>query len=249
MLFSKVAVIFIVAGIGHGVATSQSMVPTNILLRVFCLKVGDDEASGFTIEVGPIQYLVTARHIAESLTSGKKLEVFRNEKWIRVDFRRIAVEPDAVDIAVFALKEELSSKLDVELAGAKNMYLSQPVFFVGFPYGLTIQGRDLNRGFPIPLVKHGIIAALPEGRGDPFLVDGINNPGFSGGPVVRINNPNKPPAIVGVISAYKASQEAIYDGARKTELTTRANTGLLVAFSLTYALEAIEKDNQAPKQR
>ena len=136
--------------------------------------------------------------------------------------------------------------LDVDLAGAKNFYLSQAVFFVGFPYGLSIHGRDLNRGFPIPLVKHGIIAAIPNGRGDPFLVDGINNPGFSGGPVVRVDDPKRP-AIIGVVSAYRASQEAVYRGQTKTELTTQVNTGLLVAFALDYALEAIDKDNQAAK--
>jgi len=92
------------------------------------------------------------------------------------------------------------------------------------------------------LVKHGIIAYIAgQTVGDPFLVDGINNPGFSGGPVVRVDNPQKP-AVIGVVSAYGVTQERVYRGQTKTDLTVPVNNGLLAAFGLEYALEAIKKD-------
>jgi hypothetical protein len=227
---------------------AQNMITNNVLTRVFCLKAGDDLASGFTIEVGAVQYLITAGHVVKSLESGKKLQVLQNGDWVEIEFRRIPVEPDIVDIGVLALKRDLSNKFDVDLKGIKDCILSEPVFFVGFPFGLSIPVGSLNRGYPIALVKHGIVAALPVRRGEPFLVDAINNPGFSGGPVVRVDNPKKP-TIVGVVSGYRATQEAVYQGQAKTSLTTQANTGLLVAFGLDYALEAIEKNNQAAKAK
>ena len=106
---------------------------------------------------------------------------------------------------------------------------------------MSIHGEKVNRGFPIPLVKHGIITYIAGPPGDPFLVDGINNPGFSGGPVVRVDNPSKP-AVIGLVSAYKVAQEPVYREQTKTDLTVQANTGLVVAFGVEYALEAIKKD-------
>jgi S1-C subfamily serine protease len=228
--------------LGVRFAAGQNMVPSNILTRVFCLRVGSDIGSSFTIEVNDRQYLITARHVLKVLGSGLKVQILQDgTKWRDIEVRPIPVEPESVDIGVLALKEQLSDTLPVELSGEKNSYLSQAVFFVGFPYALSIAGHNLNRGFPIPLVKHGIIAALSGPRGEPFLVDAINNPGFSGGPIVRTQNPNKP-AIIGVVSAYKVSQERVFNKEIDTGLTTQANTGLLVAFSLDYALEAIQKD-------
>jgi S1-C subfamily serine protease len=215
------------------------MVPANILSRVFTLRVGTEQASGFTIEVEGRQYLITAGHLLPSSSSKGAVEVFRDADWIKLPFRRIPVEPETVDIAVLALDQQLAGLLPVQI-GMKGSSLSQEVFFVGFPYGLSVDGRALNSGFPLPLVKHGIIAGLDGKRGDPFLVDGINNPGFSGGPVVRVDDIFKP-TIIGVVSAYTASQEAVYREKAKTDLTVLANTGLLVAFSIDYALEAIQK--------
>ena len=122
------------------------------------------------------------------------------------------------------------------------MFLSQGVYFVGFPRGLFIENYVVNDGFPIPLVKHGIIAALHTGvLGSPFLVDGINNRGFSGGPVVR-DDREMIPTIIGVVSGYQASYEPVYRHESKTDLTVQVNTGLLVAYPIDYAVEAIKKD-------
>jgi hypothetical protein len=169
------------------------------------------------------------------------LEVFRNGSWAQVPFRSLSVEPPDVDIAVLALDRQLSAVLPVQV-GIKDTALSQGVYFIGFPYGLLINDHAVNNGFPIPLVKHGIVAALHTARrGDPFLVDGINNVGFSGGPVVRDDRASIP-TIVGVVSGYRAAQEAVYRQGSKTDLTVQVNTGLLVAFPIDYAIEAIKKE-------
>ena len=216
-----------------------AMVPSNILTRVFSLRYGDQQATGFTIEVEGRQYLITARHLLLPAPSEGVIEIFHDSNWVKLSFRSIQVEPSTIDIAVLALPQQISSLLPIEL-GFKETFLSQAIFFVGFPFGLSIDGNTVNRGFPIPLVKHGIISSF-GGTNEPFLIDGINNPGFSGGPIVRVDNkPN--PTIIGVVSAYKASQEAVYQGKSKTDLTIQANTGLLVAFAIDYAIDAIKKN-------
>ncbi len=220
---------------------NAAMVPSNILQRVFTIRVGSKQATAFTIEVDDRQYLITARHIFSS-SSPTTIEILHDKKWVAVQVRSLLVEPPTVDIAVLALPQQLSGLMPVQPVGTKGSYLSQDVFFVGFPYGLSIEGHALNSGFPLPLVKHGIIAAFGNGRGEPFLVDGINNPGFSGGPVVRSEDP-KNPTIIGVVSGYRAVHEAVYKEKTKTDnLTVQTNTGLLVAFGIEYAIEAIKRN-------
>lgn len=229
-----------------GAMMATSMVPQNILSRVFSLRIGNNIASGFTIEVDGRQYLITARHFVPS--SSREVDVFRNGTWVAIPFRSVLVEPASVDIAVLTLPRQLSPvTLPVEVGYSKHVFLSQECFFLGYPLGLSVDGHALNAGFPIPLVKHGIVASLPLGHAeDPFLVDGINNKGFSGGPVIVVENMNAPPRIIGVVSGYQAVQEPVYQGMSKTQTPTQysvqSNTGLLGAYSIDHALSAITKD-------
>lgn len=225
---------------------AASMVTSNILSRIFCLRVGEKQATGFTIEVDGRQYLITARHLLPSAPSKGVVEILRDAKWRKLDFRSVQVEPATVDIAVLALSEQLPSRSPVVL-GFKNVALSQEVFFLGFPFGLSINERALNNGFPFPMAKHGIISSIVDTQqGEPFLVDGMNNPGFSGGPVVCMEGgiipENNGPKIIGVVSAYRATQEPVYNRKTKTNLTAQANTSLLVAFPIDYAIEGIKKN-------
>ena len=104
-----------------------------------------------------------------------------------------------------------------------------------------MDGGALNAGLPIPLVKHGIIAALDNAMGE-FFVDAINNQGFSGGPVVRCEDP-KSPTIIGVVSGYIWANEPVYKKNAKTDdLSVHVNTGLLRAFKIELAIAAIKKN-------
>lgn len=221
--------------------SGADMVTSNILTRLFALRLGNELASGFTIEVKERQYLITARHFMDSAPSATSIEIFHNSTWVSLPFRRIEVEPATVDIAVLAITQQLSTPLPVNVE-FKGTSLSEQVFFLGFPFGLTIEGESLNGGFPLPFVKHGIISAFEAAgrRGQPFFIDGINNPGFSGGPIVRVPS-NGSPAIIGVISGYRFDQEPVFQKSAATEMFVKANTGLVIAYPIDYAIEAIAK--------
>jgi len=218
--------------------SEAAMVPSNVLTRVFSLRLGQNTATGFTIEVDKRQYLITARHVIAAEPSASEIEIFHNNTWVKVSFRLIAVEPPSVDIAVLALNQQISQLLPIQLGVKSDYFLSQEVFFVGFPYNLTVNGHQLNRGFPLPFVKHGIIAATAGGEGEPFMVDGINNPGFSGGPIVIGGDR---PIVIGVGSGYQAVTEPVYRQRQAVpDLSVQSNTGLLVGYDLEYAVRAIE---------
>jgi S1-C subfamily serine protease len=222
-------------------AKAEEMVPSNILQRVFNLRMGSETATGFTVELDKRQYLITAKHLISANASSKTIDIFHDNKWVTIEFTSIPVEPGSVDIAVLALNQQISGVLPVTL-GIKGAFLSQSVFFVGFPFGLSINDHALNGGFPFPLVKHGVIAAFSNGTGEPFIVDGINNPGFSGGPVVTVENANNP-NIIGVVSGYRFAPEPVFQqGQRIPDLSVQSNTGLLVAYETDYVVKAIEKN-------
>jgi len=217
------------------------MVPSNVLQRVFNLRMGAVSGTGFTIEVDNREYLITAKHVIGSSAPSGTIEIFHDNKWVSGPYRLIQVEPEAVDIAVLALDQQLGAVLPVTL-GMKGAFLSETVFFVGFPYGLSIEGGVVNSGYPLPLVKHGIIAAFFNQEGRPFIIDVINNPGFSGGPVVIAQNPQNP-NIIGVVSGYRASVEPVFQqGQKNPDLSVQTNTGLLIAFEIDYAVKAIQKN-------
>ena len=217
------------------------MVPSNILQRVFNLRMDSRIGTGFTIEVDNRQYLITAKHVVGSSAPSGMIEIFHDNAWVAGPYRIIPVEAEVVDIAVLALSQQLAGVLPVTL-GFKGAFLSQSVFFIGFPFGLSIDGRAVNSGYPIPLVKHGILSAFFSQEGQPFIIDGINNPGFSGGPVVTAENPQKP-NIIGVVSGYRTSTEPVFQGGQSNpDLSVRANTGLLIGFEIDYAIRAIQKN-------
>ena len=215
------------------------MVPSNILQRVFTLRIGSQQGTCFTIEVDGRQYLITAKHILGSSGTPASLEILHEGQWVKLPFRSILVEPSQVDIAVLALNQQLSGLLPIQL-GMNNHYLSEEVFFIGFPYGLSYDGKSLNSGFPLPFVKQGIISAFANGDGEPFFVDGINNPGFSGGPVSIVKSPTNP-SIIGVVSGYRFEEQPVYHQNQKIDFNVQVNTGLLIAYSIDYAIAAIKE--------
>jgi hypothetical protein len=117
------------------------------------------------------------------------------------------------------------------------------VFFAGFPHGLSIDGRALNSGFPLPLVKHGIIAAIGSGAGGPFIIDAIGNSGFSGGPVVFGGGDPSRPTIAGIVKGWVQVEEPVFKlGHEDPDLSVwNSNPGLLLAFDINYAVTAIRK--------
>ena len=241
MKFTYQVVFAVISALSVCLTTQAAMVPSNILQRVFNVKIGTSSGTAFTIEVEGRQYLVTAKHVIAASPASTAIEVFRNNKWIKMPYRLINVEPKTVDIAVLAVDRKLSPLLPIQ-TGIKGAYLSQQVFFAGFPFGLSIDGRRLNSGFPLPLVKHGIISSFENNRGEPFIVDAISNPGFSGGPVVIAENRTNP-TIIGVVSGYRFDEERVYYlGKEVKDLSVRPNTGLLIAFSIDYAIDAIKRN-------
>jgi S1-C subfamily serine protease len=223
-------------------AWAQPVVSSNVLQRTFELKYGSKTGTSFTMDVEGRQYLITARHMVAGIKKDGQIEIKKDGQWQPTSVKTFFPSPESVDIAVLAPTSPISPSLSLPPASAADYYLSQDVYFLGFPYGLSMDAKNLNAGFPLPFVKKGIISAFvhAEAGTQILVIDGLNNPGFSGGPVVVSDLKNRQLTVAGVISSYRFQEDRIFEEGKETNLKVRSNSGLVLAYGIRKALDVIK---------
>jgi hypothetical protein len=226
------------------------MITANVFHRVFHIKYGDGGGTCFTIDVGGKQYVVTARHVVEGIKDGEEVGILFRQERLDLPTRVIGIGEGDIDIAVLAVPMQLSPQLDLE-ADHKHFTLGQDVYFLGFPFGLRFKLGDLNRGFPFPFVRKGILSAMgANGLDECYLLDGHANDGFSGGPVV-FEPPGRLQAspgeiiqvkfkVAAVVASYKLSEEPVLHENKETKLHYDYNTGIVVCYDILCAVRMIQ---------
>lgn len=151
------------------------------------------------------------------------------------------------------------------------------MFFAGFPYGLFTSGVNVNDLYPIAFVKKGIMSASSAEKGATMIfLDGHNNPGFSGGPIVYrdLDRNTFVYKLAGVVSGFRFEVGAVFqtelvnreqitsediakaritekDGRllrlKDTDHVVKLNTGIVVGYGITHAIELIRKHAIRPK--
>ena len=134
-------------------------------------------------------------------------------------------------------KQQISPAHPLKVSNGEGFFLSQQIYFLGFPFGLRMDAGEINNHFPIPFVKTGIIANFTTEQPGAQLIycDGHNNPGFSGGPIVTIENGNQV-AVIAVVSGYRFNDDHILFNGKSTGLTYQSNTGLVIGYGLSEVL-------------
>lgn len=197
----------------------------------------------FTIDIGRRQYIVTAKHVVDSITDS--VEILRDGTYKEIPISVIGHGNGDIDISVLTTNSQLSPTHPLP-ASSEGIVLAQDVYFLGFPYGLanSIENiQTINRGFPVPLVKKGIVSAFyDENDTTKFLLDAHNNPGFSGGPVVFRRPEDSYTGelkVAAVISSYRYALEPVYQNDVQTTLTYKYNTGIVFATGISHAVDLI----------
>lgn len=215
------------------------MITSNVIQRVFHIKYGQGTGTCFTIDYENKQYIITAKHVVLGLKNDDIVELYFNGNWTKITVKMIGHHPTA-DVSVFAIDTLLNAhKMEPTSNG---ITYGQDTFFLGFPYQLQDEmNGQINRNFPIPLVKKATLSCITKDDTGPyFLLDGINNPGFSGGPVV-FTEPNKYDfKVAAIISGYKFNEEPTYHQNQETEISVRSNTGIIIAYNIVNAIELID---------
>ena len=214
------------------------MLPTaNVLQRVFHISHENKAGTCFTIDVEGRQYLITAKHLVQSIQKPCAVQMYHGGEWKGLQVDLVGHGAKCVDLTVLAAEMQISPTHPLEPT-AEGLILGQDVLFLGFPYGITSDSGNNNNRFPFPLVKKGIVSALPQGNVSDLFLDGHNNPGFSGGPVVyevvkgTLN-------VAGVVSGYLSKLEPVYDEHGATALQHDYNTGIVRVTSIMHAVNLI----------
>jgi S1-C subfamily serine protease len=229
--------------------------------RTFVIRVSGSESygTGFFVYVDGREYLVTAAHVVTGFKGD--LDFLQYKKWVPTTAQLIgSVFPNpkdisVPDIAVFALPKARSPTVPPTFY-APEFAMGEQLFFLGFPLGKFTSAPALNNGYPLPLVKRGIVSGTVSDANDVsdgMYLDAINNHGFSGGPVVSGGSPTR---IWGVVSGFVPDEPTEVTGPNSTRIVdakgapvglyVQGNSGLLVAYDLKVALDMIKKKPIGP---
>jgi hypothetical protein len=161
------------------------------------------------------------------------IEVVRRDGPNDVALEDVAAPQSGADVAAFLLSKEITPDLSLS-ASSDGAVFSQDAYFLGFPYGLGLK----TSGVIYPFVKKAIVSAFDRDVDGVTLwfFDGINNPGFSGGPVVFNRPGTKDWQVVAVVSGYRTERVAVEGGAG--EIPT--NTGIIVGYDVRHAIAAVD---------
>lgn len=215
------------------------MLTSDILQRVYCFKphasLSYGTCCGYNKADDDIVYFITAKHIIDS--GEQVIDVYFKDRWNSLDVKVYHAD-DESDVAI--IKTNLKQKLgNIGIDG--RLIISQQVFFLGFPFfGNQIKHRceSINMNFPVPFVKSAYVSGFDKKK---IYLDGHNNHGFSGGPVVKIEAGKM--IISGVMSAYINHFGEVKFNKNESNNKTyyEENSGIALAFSINQAIQLINK--------
>jgi hypothetical protein len=215
------------------------LVPAQCWLRTFKLSIGTYSGTAFVISRHDRQWLITAKHIVDAAAALGNYAVNLTghqggQPLVNAGLFPVPVTEPGADVAVFSLGDEKIAREDLPLtASAGGVYMSQDVFFLGYPLNLQLSMSTL------PMVKRGIISQRAIINGvNVWLVDGMNNPGFSGAPLVFTSATGYPADwnVLGVVGSYVNQEIAVQGGAG----VVPTNSGIIVVYDIKHATDAID---------
>jgi S1-C subfamily serine protease len=224
----------------------------NVITRVFQIRYAGATGTAFVLDYEDSQYFVTADHMVATAGTKATVEIFGSgdSQWHGFEFTILRGGGKCADVAVLVPKEKRFVTAD-PIPYPYNFAIGQEVYFLGFPYGLYTSFGSTAA----PLVKHAYLSAsvsctaiYPDGKKDEglLLLDGLNNPGFSGGPVVAPDmfspfTNMRALKLIGVISGFRSESSPLQvDGKTMTNAAIPTNTGIIVAIPIQRAIELIK---------
>lgn len=223
------------------------MVQSEIVNRIFRILVGNQLGTVFTVDRNDCQYLITAKHLFKELSfpaeASVKILMSGGYNTFCVDVR-YDDNPD-VDIAVMKIKpyKEISPRYSNSNT-TEGMIYGQDVYFLGFPLNYDeLVGNFPNSEKPMPFVKKACLSGFQSDNSVIFL-DGINNPGFSGGPACYKTSSDRLYRIAGVVCSYRWNKSILCDvDNNETDYYIKENTGIIHVYNIDFALRIIDEWN------
>jgi len=211
----------------------------NVISRVYQIRFNGTTATAFLLDYEDRQYFVTARHVMESAGDGATTSVELQglaELWKSYSVTVLLGKNKCIDVAVLVPNEKKVMAVD-PIPYPYTFAFGQEAYFLGFPYGFY---TSIGNQGAVALIKHAYISAkvsctaiYKDGDKDEefILLDGFNNPGFSGGPIVAPDmfspfTNMRQQKLIGVISGFVEASSA--------------NTGIIIATPIEKVVELVK---------
>ena len=214
----------------------------------------------FMVTKNENQYFVTAAHLFESShRSGDEVAIQMVVQNVLQSYQaKIYFHSDRkVDLAVLKLSEQITQDPAIpdELMKYKDTIqkifqgngistdtlwapIGMEVYFLGFPLGNL--GTEAL-GMKVPLLKQAIISGWVNHNGiDLLLLDGHNNMGFSGGPVIAYDQASKQMRMIAVISGYLP--EPVNVRQKNDMVSVEENSGIIVCYDGRYVADIFKQN-------
>jgi hypothetical protein len=273
---SLIAAVLLSTAFASNATPQSATVTNNVMFRTFMVK-GKGIGTIFSIDVDDREYWVTAKHILvgpkqhlgtveeKTITLGIMSQTESNKDWNDITFKVIDPGND-VDIVVLAPESSLMGSNPVQTAkvGSEGTMFGGECEFLGFPFGAGwVTQYEKSEMLRIPFVKHCTVSGEITSPQRIWVLDGIINEGFSGGPVVVETGPQQ--HIIGVISGFRREpievvplsdltppqpgKTATPSSDSHPKEAALANTGFIFAYDMTCAIDAIKKNPIGPKRQ
>jgi hypothetical protein len=266
----------------------------NALFRTFLIETNLGRGTTFSVDVDNREYWITAKHMftgiktgpagvftaktvkANLLSQAGEGDEGHDQHWMTETFTVIDPGKD-IDILVLVPNHLLlvGYQRDFNLTtGEKGIGLGGDCEFLGFPYGGGWKIRWTDSRLPdsktwkwFPYMKHCTVSAQVLDKGlAVWVLDGINNEGFSGGPVLFETGPNQ--KVFAVISGFHQEPLEVLpvpspDNKQTSSIPpppelpgqkpkvpekqiVNANSGFILAFDIEPAIKVIQANPIGP---
>jgi len=224
---------------------AQEGVPGEILGRTQLVRIGNLDGTAFSIDHNGKLFLITARHMVSGLPiTGGNIQIGRNGAWLNYPITKVLFpEAPDVDIAVLETNEKVEKPYGITIAsGEEGPTFGEVVWFLGYPYDLH---THLANG-ELPFIKRGTMSAIDatNPKAVVIYIDGFNNPGFSGGPVVYFDLKAHAYRLIAVVQGFREDHASVLVNGQHVPTPVLVNSGILIAYNLRHAVEAITAEEQ-----
>ncbi|MBK5270413.1 MAG: trypsin-like peptidase domain-containing protein [Bacteroidia bacterium] len=233
--------------ISYSLNGHSQVVPINdsILRNVFLIQIDSLQGTCFSVNLGGKEFLVTAKHLFKNPANNQKrqITIIKEKKVLNINVTLFIHSDTTIDIAI--LKLPISIEYLIPFVTGGQIQTGQDVYFLGYPSfnSLLFATQDTTFGI-LPLVKKAIFSGVKK-INNYYLVflDGHNNPGFSGGPVVLYDMKNKENRIAGVISGYYHENKYTKNSGKSSGEYIEENSGIIAMYTIELAFQIVDQNN------
>lgn len=228
------------------VGVLHAQVSGSALSAVLMIRAPGGNGTGFVLQDAGRQYVITAKHIVTGLGDQSEVQIRRGDEWLTLQVQVFRCE-DPIDIAVLVAPQLLAS--GPLSPTSRSTALGEQVYFAGYPYSLFNEAQELTP-FPLAFVKSGVFSGVENtGGAVRFYVDGQNNPGFSGGPMLVRSEKTRGNAseVIAVVSGFRfdTTPVQVAEPVTPDEVTPEDRAKRRIVVDLNGQLRRLKDDQTA----